>query len=301
MRSVPVVDLGGRSGRSVADDRAVVDAVHRALAEFGFVSIVGHGVDPALIHRCYAEADRVFSLPLPTKRACETPEDGRKRGYTSFGVEHAKDQPVGDLKEFWHVGREGVAELPVNHFPAEVPGFGPAMMELFDALDEFSHTLLRLVAAGLGLSVDWFVDQVTGGNSVLRVIHYPPIGAAAAPGAVRAAAHEDINLLTVLPVSTQPGLELLTHDGDWIAVDPPAGAFVCDTGDMMQLVTEGTLPATTHRVVNPSGPSPNVSRLSMPFFVHPRGEVRLDPIDGSRAGPTAETFLMERLRAIGVA
>ncbi|MFZ5475988.1 MAG: isopenicillin N synthase family dioxygenase [Myxococcota bacterium] len=294
--SIPVVDLRAFAGPASTD---FVRTLGAGLEEFGFVAVTGHGIPGELLDRAYAVARRVFHLPGEVKRRYETPEDGRQRGYTSFGVEHAKDTVVPDLKEFWHVGRvESGGDVPPNRHPVEVPEFGVVFDELFARMEGFANTLLEGVALHLGQPPAYFREMVAGGNSVLRVIHYPELGGGVPGGAVRAAAHEDINLLTVLPVSTRPGLELLTRDGRWMAVDVPPDVMVCDTGDMMQLLTGGRLPATTHRVVNPGGP--DGGRLSMPFFLHPHPDWMLTPMNGAAPVRTKE-FLAERLRAIGVA
>ena len=302
--TIPVVDL--RDHRSSERREAFVRALGAGLEEFGFVAVAGHGIDEVLLERAYGVAREVFALPEGVKQGYETPEDGRQRGYTSFGVEHAKDVAVPDLKEFWHIGRRLAAghplsvEVPDNRFPSQVPAFGEVFSELFLQMEDFANRLLDAVGEYLGRTPDFFRDMVTDGNSVIRVIHYPDMGDRYVPGAVRAARHEDINLMTVLPASTQPGLELLTRDGTWMAVQTPPGVMVCDTGDMMQLLTEGRLPATTHRVVNP--PVPDGGRLSMPFFLHPHPNHVLRSMhseDGE--GVLARDFLKQRLEAIGVA
>jgi len=296
---VPVLDMARFA--ATRDDPGFVADLDEALSTWGFVGLVGHGVSDELVVRCEAATRALFALPEAVKRAHETPDDGRQRGYTGLGVEHAKDADTGDLKEFWHVGRDGVPELPANRFPDEVPELAAAATALFATLDELALTALDAIARGLSLPADHFTSRVAGGNNVLRLIHYPPLSSGAPPGAVRAAAHEDINLVTLLPVASEPGLEIRTRDGAWRPVEPPPGAIVLDTGDMMQLVTEGRLPATTHRVVNPPSAAADRPRYSMPFFVHPRPRVRLDPIGGGGPGPTAEAFLRQRLRETGVA
>jgi isopenicillin N synthase-like dioxygenase len=302
--TIPVLDL--RSWTSTEPERAAfVRALGQGLEEYGFVAITGHGIPPELLDRAYATARRVFSLPVDVKRRYETPEDGRQRGYTSFGVEHAKDTRTPDLKEFWHVGRtlpvghpmDG--EVPRNRHPREVAEFGPLFDDLFVRMEGFANQLLEGVAVYLGVPTSYFRDMVRDGNSVLRLIHYPELGGGVPGGAVRAAAHEDINLLTVLPVSTRPGLEILTRDGRWLGVNTPPDVMVCDTGDMMQLLTGGRLPSTTHRVVNPGGP--DGGRLSMPFFLHPHPDWVLTPMTGNAEPVRTREFLHERLRAIGVA
>lgn len=305
---IPIVDLRDFTGGD-ADRRAnFVRVLGGGLERFGFVSVVGHGVDPALLARAYSLAKQTFALPIDVKKRYETPENGRQRGYTSFGVEHAKDQAAPDLKEFWHIGRvlppdhplTLTGDVPPNRFPAEVPAFEPEFLALFGALEDFAWRLLDAVGAYLERPPTFFRELVHDGNSVLRVINYPDLGGPVPAGAIRAAQHEDINLMTVLPASTQPGLELMNRDGRWLPVQTPPDVMVCDTGDMMQLLTAGRLPATTHRVVNPEGA--DGGRLSMPFFLHPHPDRVLEPMrPGYREPTVARDFLMRRLREIGVA
>jgi isopenicillin N synthase-like dioxygenase len=305
--TIPVVDLAAHGDPDPAVRAAFVRTLGEGLEQFGFVAVQGHGLSAAMLEDAYAMARQVFALPVAVKQRYETREDGRQRGYTSFGVEHAKDTHVPDLKEFWHVGRtlppdhplHLSGDVPRNQHPAELPGFGPLFDEMFARFERFANLLLEGVADYLGQPRDYFRGMVKDGNSVLRLIHYPELGGGVPGGAVRAAAHEDINLLTVLPVSTRPGLELLTREGAWMPVHTPPDVMVCDTGDMMQLLTGGRLPATTHRVVNPGGR--DGGRLSMPFFLHPHPDHMLTPLQGDAPPARARDFLRARLEAIGVA
>lgn len=305
--TIPVVDLSTYTGADPVARAAFVRTLGEGLERYGFVAVSGHGIAPATLEAAYAVARQVFALPTDVKRRYETPEDGRQRGYTSFGVEHAKDTKVPDLKEFWHVGRTLPADhparlsgdVPPNLHPVEVPAFADLFDPLFAQMEAFANQLLVGVAEYLGQSPHYFRGMVKDGNSVLRLINYPELGGGVPGGALRAAAHEDINLLTVLPVSTRPGLELLTREGEWMPVHVPPDVMVCDTGDMMQLLTGRRLPATTHRVVNPGGR--DGGRLSMPFFLHPHPDHVLTPLQGDEPPILTRTFLHERLKAIGVA
>lgn len=302
--TIPTVDMADWADPARRAD--FVRVLGEALEGIGFVTVVGHGVPVELLERAYDEARGVFALPEGVKQRYETPENGRQRGYTSFGVEHAKDTLVPDLKEFWHVGRELGADhplhrsgdVPPNLFPGERPSFGATFRELYTQLEGFAGRLLEAVEQYLGEPPGYFARLTRDGNSVLRVIHYPDVPDAV-PGAVRAAAHEDINLLTVLPVSTRPGLQVMTRDGRWLDVTPPPHVMVCDTGDMMAVLTGGRLPATTHRVVNPE--SRDGGRLSMPFFLHPHPDALLGPSQGALNPPVrTRDFFHARLKAIGV-
>ncbi|HEX8439818.1 isopenicillin N synthase family dioxygenase [Archangium sp.] len=313
-RRIPLVNLSHyRSGN--AEERArFVRVFGDALKEFGFVSVEGHGIDDGLIRRTYADVESFFRLPEQVKQRYHVPAFGGQRGYTPFGKEHAKNRTVGDLKEFWHVGRdlpEGHPRRPTsaphNLWPEEVPGFRTNTQALFGALDEAAAVMLQAIAEYFGIDRNTFSDMAQDGTSVLRVIHYPPLKEKFVPGAVRAAEHEDINLITLLCEGTASGLEILTRDGEWIPVDTLRGQIVVDSGDMLSRVTNGVIPSTTHRVVNPPSLAEDNTRYSMPFFVHPYPDCMLEPLECTvtpdKPGQppiTAEAFLLQRLREIGL-
>jgi isopenicillin N synthase-like dioxygenase len=305
--NIPVVDLRDWSD-STMNARFVRD-LGEGLERFGFVAVTGHGIAQWTLERAYDTARQLFALPGPVKSRYETPHNGRQRGYTSFGVEHAKDHSAPDLKEFWHIGRNLghghplhlSGDSPPNLFPEELPSFEEVFSDYFLRVESFALQLLDALGEYLGQPRMWFRELTRDGNSVVRIIHYPPLSEDAPPGSVRAAQHEDINLMTVLPVSTAPGLELMTNEGEWMAVQTPPDVLVVDTGDMMKLLTGGQLPATTHRVVNPPDAEKGEARLSMPFFLHPHPDYELKPIGSSEPGVVTRDFLGERLKAIGVA
>ncbi|EPX61583.1 Oxidoreductase [Cystobacter fuscus DSM 2262] len=313
-RRIPLVNLSHyRSG--TAEERArFVRVFGEALQEFGFVSVEGHGIDDGLIRRTYADVEAFFRQPEAIKQRYHVPEFGGQRGYTPFGREHAKNRTVGDLKEFWHVGRDlppGHPRSPAlaahNIWPEEVSSFRANTLDLYRALDEAAAVMLQAIAEYFGIERTAFSDMAQDGTSVLRVIHYPPLKDRFVPGAVRAAEHEDINLITLLCEGTASGLEILTRDGEWIPVDTLRGQIVVDSGDMLSRITNGVIPATTHRVVNPPSPAEDNTRYSMPFFVHPYPECVLAPLPSTvtpdKPGEppiTADAFLKQRLREIGL-
>jgi len=294
------LDLGRYRNGGDSERRAFCGELMTGLKRHGFITLSGHSVDAALIEASYARAADFFALPNAEKRRyC-----GALRGYTPFGTEHARDNPLPDLKEFWQIGHEAGGEHP-NVWPERPAAFRETFLTLFERLYETGLTLLEALAAGLELEADYFSKRVAGGTSLLRLLHYPPVPDDAPPGCVRAAAHEDINLITLLVAAQGAGLQLLDRDGRWRAVENAPGDLIIDTGDMMARLTNGVLPATTHRVVNPAGP--NVSRYSMPFFLQPRSDVVLEcipscrPADGKIAPPvTVGAFLNERLKEIGL-
>ncbi len=305
-RSVPELSLKAFTHGDAHQRAAFSDAMMRGLQDYGFFVLKDHGVPLELLQRAYGEAEGLFALPEATKRQYAK----GMRGYTPFGVEHAKDSGHPDLKEFWQVGHDPSPDAPAdepfepNVWPAEAPGVRAAFSQLFGALNETGVMLLRALAPKLGLAEDWFDEKVRFGTSLLRVLHYPPLAPDANPNAVRSAAHEDINFLTIMVAAKGAGLELLDRDGTWLPVVTDPTNLIVDSGDMLARMTNGVIPATTHRVVNPTGP--NVSRYSMPFFMHPTLATSLAVLpscvgEGAKFEPvTAGEFLDERLRAIGL-
>ena len=307
MARVGTVDLGGFAQGSPAREAAGRAAL-AAFQDSGFLILTGHGVAPDLIGEAYRVAQALFALPPDRKAACA----GGMRGYTPFGREHARDSAVADLKEFWQIGRDRPAGsppdplFPDNVWPPELPQARPVFTALFEGLEEAGRRLLAVLAPQLDLAEDHFDSLIAGGPSLLRVLHYPPVPDGADPRAVRAAAHEDINFITLMVGARGAGLEILGRDGAWHGGMAQPGTLIVNAGDMLARLTGGLIPATTHRVVNPD--SPNTSRHSMPFFLHPRNEVNLSCLPACRARGatpqppiTAGAFLARRLAEIGLA
>ena len=311
-QTIPVLDLQAFQGDR-AERQAFVEQVGQALENIGFFAITNHGVDADLIQKAYQVAQQFFELPDAVKQRYELPELHGQRGFTSFGKEHAKDHPFPDLKEFWHTGRS----LPTGHplttiYPnnvsvAEVPEFDSVIAQLYGQLEACAATLLQACALYLGEPQTFLSDMIQDGDTILRLIHYPPVPPSAHPSSLRSAPHEDINLITLLCEATDDGLELFQRDGTWLPIRAMSGQIIVDSGDMLQQLTNGLLKSTTHRVVNPGANRDR--RFSMPFFVHPRKEIDLTPLPSclSRTGEqkfppiTAGDYLMQRLREIGLA
>ena len=294
----------------------VADELGRSFREYGFAVIRDHGIPADLIARAEELSRAFFALPDEVKKAYKIEGGGGARGYTPFGVERAKDAEVHDLKEFWHVGRElpeghPLAEfMAANVWPDEIEGFRETFTQLYAAFEKAGGRVLEAIALHLGLAREWFAPTVEDGNSVMRLLHYPPLDGPHAEGAIRAAAHGDINTITLLLGAEEAGLELLTASGEWKAVDTPDGALVVNIGDMLDRLTNGRLKSTQHRVVNPKGAAAYRSRYSMPFFLHFRPDfdiVTLEScIDPDRPDDHPEpisshAFLQQRLREINLA
>ncbi|MBU2136404.1 MAG: isopenicillin N synthase family oxygenase [Alphaproteobacteria bacterium] len=293
-----------------ADFEGFAQALGDSFTRYGFAVIGDHPLEQARIEGALAAAKAFFALPEDAKRAYVVGQGGQ-RGYTPFGVETAKGEAHHDLKEFWHMGRdlpEGHPYAPVmppNVWPGEVPGFRDEVSWLYGALDAMGLKVLEALAVYLGLERHFFAPTVDHGNSVLRLLHYPPTSGEGPH--IRAAAHEDINVITLLLGAEEAGLEVLRRDGSWLAVNPPAGSLVCNIGDMLQRLTNHRLPSTTHRVVNPAPERRGVARYSTPFFLHfnPDYEIKtlagcVDAAHPDRYGDsiTADGYLQQRLREI---
>lgn len=281
--------------------------------ETGFAVIDDHPVPADTIDVANAAMKAFFALPVQTKLRYDDRANGGQRGYTAFATENAKGEVAADQKEFWHTGRQATPGspfeaimLPTPCVP-EVPGFDEATQALFSALDTMGQELLEAVAMDLGLEPDWFTPRVENGNSILRLLHYPPQTTPPPPGSVRAAAHEDINVITLLLGAEEAGLQVRHRSGEWLAINPPPGAIVINVGDMLQRLTGGLLPSTTHRVMNPAPERSHLPRYSTPFFLHFAPDVLIETLPGclekgAAAFPaiTAQDYLMERLREIGL-
>ncbi len=296
------------------DPQGFAEKIGQSFEEYGFAIIADHGIPDALIRDAEAKAKQFFALSDVVKRSYAIAGGGGARGYTPFGIETAKGATAHDLKEFWHVGRELPAGHPFrdhmgdNVWPAEVDSFRATFLELFDTFDRTGLKILKAIARFLQIDEGYFVDTVRDGNSVLRLLHYPPIQGE--PGSnVRAGAHEDINTITLLLGAQEAGLELQTKDRRWIPVSPKPGELVVNIGDMLQRLTNGRLRSTPHRVVNPPPERRGRSRYSMPFFLHFRSDFLIEALPGTvpegeqpKWPPiTADDYLQERLREIKLA
>ena len=283
-----------------AFDPATLSILSEALKNHGFFTIIDHGINDNLLDDSYDLAKKFFDLDETVKINYSRPEHGGARGYTPFGKETALGEKVPDLKEFWHHGPQvdGTYDKRIkgNLSVKEIDNFGSHFDDLFTSLNDLGMGVLSAIANVLDLDKDFFDNWVLKGNSVLRLIHYPPVSDSS--NLQRARAHEDINLITLLVGAEESGLEVLSKSGKWIPIESRSKSIVCNIGDMMQLVTRGKLKSTTHRVVEYGEGEPK-SRYSMPFFLHPSPEIILRSIvDDSKDSVSAHDFLEERIRAI---
>lgn len=295
------------------DKSAFADTLGRSFRETGFAVISDHPIVQGVIDRAVEASKDFFELPADIKEKYHDAAGGRQRGYTPFGTENAKGAKAADLKEFWHTGRALPADSPyratmkATPVVPEIAAFDDATRDFYQSMDEFGAQLLRAVALHLGLPEGWFDDKVQNGNSILRLLHYPPQANPPPQGTVRAGAHEDINVITLLLGAEEAGLQALHRSGEWLDVNPPAGSLVINCGDMLQRMTGGILPSTTHRVLNPAPERSKFPRYSTPFFLHFNQDVLIEALPqclaegGKPEAPiTAQDYLMERLREIGL-
>lgn len=309
LHQIPTLSLADQE----RDPEGFAQAFGASFRRFGFAVVTDHGIDPKLIDTAWKATRQLFELPEEAKRRYYSAELAGQRGYTPFGTEIAKDAAHVDLKEFWHVGRDLPAghrfrdHMPDNIWPTELAEFEAIFTDMYAAFDRAGNQLLSAIAQYLGLSPDWFADKVEHGNSVMRLLHYPPIPADA-PG-IRAGAHGDINLITLLLGAEEGGLQLLTRQGEWLSIAPPEGALVINVGDMLERLTNNQLPSTIHRVLNPPPERRHIPRYSMPFFLHLASDVLIETLPGCMDADhpnlypspiTANDFLVQRLIEIGL-
>jgi isopenicillin N synthase-like dioxygenase len=314
MQQIPSVDLRDFLSDDPARKQKFVNEIGKAYEDIGFVALKGHFLDDKLVEDLYAEVRNFFNLPLETKAKYEIPGIGGQRGYVSFGKEHAKGRSAGDLKEFWHFGQyvsEGskyANEYPDNVEVAELPHFNEVGKEAYRMLEKTGVYVLRALALYIGLEELYFDNYIKDGNSILRPIHYPPITDEPKDGAVRAAAHGDINLITLLMGAQGKGLQVQNHNGDWIDAMAQPDELMINVGDMLSRHTNNKLKSTIHQVVNPSRELWGTSRFSIPFFMHPVSDMPLNCLekcidaDHPKAFDdiTAGAYLDERLVELGL-
>jgi isopenicillin N synthase-like dioxygenase len=310
---IPSVDLADFLSGDTTRKQNFVQHLGKAYEDIGFVAVKNHNFSSALQDKLYSEVKRFFELPVETKLKYEIDGLGGQRGYTSFGKEHAKGRPAPDLKEFWHFGQEVEGDDPIkreypdNIFTDELPEFNKVGIEAYKTLESTGREMLRAIALYLGLEENYFDDKIKNGNSILRPIYYAPI-TEEPKDSVRAGEHEDINLITLLIGASAEGLQVMNKQGEWVSVTALPEHIIVNVGDMLQRLTNGKLKSTTHRVINPPREQWHLPRYSIPFFLHPRSEMRLDAlpncIDENHPKQwddiTAGEYLEERLSEIGL-
>ncbi|APY00329.1 isopenicillin N synthase-like dioxygenase [Lacinutrix venerupis] len=313
MTSIPSVNLEDFLSDDPKRKQKFIDEIGKAYQEIGFVALKGHFLDDKLVDSLYSEIKNFFSLPVEEKRKYEIPGIGGQRGYVSFGKESAKGKKEGDLKEFWHFGQyveddpERAKEYPENVEVKEVPAFNKVGKEAYQMLEKTAKYVLRALALHLDLEETYFDNYIHNGNSILRPIHYPPI-TEEPKAAERAAAHGDINLITLLMGAQGRGLQVQNHDGEWIDAIAEPDELMINVGDMLSRHTNNKLKSTIHRVINPPRELWGTSRYSIPFFMHPISEMKLDVLDScvDENNPkqyediTAGEFLNQRLIELGL-
>lgn len=313
MNRIPSVNLQDFISGDANKKQKFIDEIGKAYEEIGFVALKGHFLDDQLVDNLYKEVKNFFSLPVETKRSYEIEGIGGQRGYISFGKESAKGKKEGDLKEFWHFGQyvdddpERAKEYPENVTVNELAQFNKIGKETYQMLEKTAKYVLRALALYLDLEETYFDNYIHNGNSILRPIHYPPI-LSEPENAVRAAAHGDINLITLLMGAQGRGLQVQNNAGEWIDAMAEPDELMINVGDMLSRHTNNKLKSTIHRVVNPPRELWGTSRYSIPFFMHPISEMKLDVLEGciDEDHPkqfddiTAGEFLNERLIELGL-
>ncbi len=313
MNNIPSVDLADFLSDDPSRKQKFINEIGKAYEEIGFVALKNHFLSDQLVENLYKEVKAFFSLPVDVKEKYEIEGLGGQRGYTSFGKEHAKGKKEGDLKEFWHFGQEPdadanlIEEYPANVTVEELDDFNETGMETYRMLEKTGIYVLRALALYIGLDEYYFDHWASNGNSILRPIHYPPIKEEP-KGAVRAGAHGDINLITLLMGASTGGLQVQRKDGEWIDAIPQEDELVINVGDMLERHTNNKLRSTIHRVINPPKEQWGKPRYSIPFFMHPRSDMKLNCLEEciSEEHPkqyediTAGEFLHQRLVEIGL-
>jgi isopenicillin N synthase-like dioxygenase len=308
LSKVPTLDISKFKSNDENLVKEFSDDLGMSFNQTGFAIIKNHGLTTEMTNGLYDSIKSFFNLEDEKKIKYYFPELYGQRGYVIKGQEHAKGSSKGDLKEFFHIGNPAISN-PKNIWPIEVIDFDEIGTEAYLTLENIGLTILESIAIYLGLEKKYFTDKVKGGESIMRSIHYYPLNENdVQDGAVRAAAHGDINLITLLMGASADGLEIFTKDKKWIPIISEPDQLVINVGDMLERLTNKRLMSTVHRVVNPDKSKLNTSRYSIPFFMHPKPNMDLSCLDGcididnpkSFDDITAGEFLEERLKEIGL-
>jgi len=313
MNKIPSVNLADFLSNDKSRKEKFINEIGNAYENIGFVALKGHFLDDTLIDNLYSEIKKFFDLPINIKEQYEIPGIGGQRGYVSFGKESAKGKKEGDLKEFWHFGQyvstdsKYADEYPKNVNVNELSKFNEIGKETYQMLEKTAKYVLRSLALHLSLEETYFDDFIKNGNSILRPIHYPPIKIEPR-GAERAAAHGDINLITLLMGAQGKGLQVQNLEGDWIDAIAEPNEIMINVGDMLSRHSNNKLKSTVHRVTNPPKEMWGTSRYSIPFFMHPISEMKLDVLENciDENNPkqfediTAGEYLNQRLLELGL-
>jgi len=313
MQKIPQADLANFLSDNPLQQNDFVQKVGSAFEEIGFLALKGHFLDPELQAALYKEIKAFFALAEATKNKYEIQGGGGQRGYTGFGKEHAEGRTVGDLKEFWHFGQDLDSQpklkslYPENIKVEELEAFNSIGNTVFKRLEKTAQVVLQAIAMYLNLEATYFDPFILEGNSILRAIHYPPISVAPQE-AERAAAHGDINLITLLMGAQGSGLQVFNRQGQWIDAIAEPDELIINIGDMLSRLTNNKLPSTIHRVINPPEKDWGKARYSLPFFMHPVPHMPLNclPQTISKEHPKkyddimAGDFLHQRLVALGL-
>ena len=313
MKKIPSLDLRDFLSEDPHRKLEFVQSIGKAFQEIGFCAVKGHLLSDELVERLYKQIKLFFDLPDEVKTKYEFPEYSGQRGYVSFGKESAKGSKHGDLKEYWHFGQhvEEEEKDKYNYFPNihvdELPDFNKVGKEAYSSLENTAKYILRALALYLNIEENYFDKYIKNGNSILRPIHYPPI-LDDPKEAVRASAHGDINLITLLMGAHGKGLQVQHSNGEWIDAMAGKDELMINIGDMLSRHTNNLLKSTVHRVVNPDRELLKKSRYSIPFFMHPVSEMKLNVLESciNEDNPksfddiTAGDFLNERLVELGL-
>ena len=313
MNKIPQVNLNDYLTGDPDSKKKFINDLGKGFSEIGFIALKGHLLNDMVKESLYDEVKNFFNLSNEIKSKYIISGLASQRGFTPFGKEHAKGRNVGDLKEFWHFGQyvknepELENKYPKNVMVDELKEFNSVGQKTYELLEETGRHVLGAIACYLNLDETYFDKHIFNGNSILRAIHYPPI--TQEPNkAERAAAHGDINLITLLMGAQGKGLQVLSNNGEWVDAIAEDDEIIVNIGDMLSRHTNNKLKSTIHRVVNPPKDLWNSSRYSIPFFLHPRLEMPLNCIDScvDEQNPkgfkdiTAGDFLYQRLVDLGL-
>lgn len=288
-KNIPLIDFAPLTASDHAARSSMLASLRAALELHGFMYLRNHGVAQSSVDAVFAQSRQFFSMPVEVKNRAKPSAKGSTRGYEGVGVQALEAGRPGDLKEIFQCGAEPARHRP-NAWPEDLSEFRSTLLAFLEAARASCDGLMKAIALSLGLPENYFVPFHDRTDSTLRLLHYPPLQDALAPGQLRAGAHTDFGGMNLLFQDDEGGLEIQAADGSWIAAPAIPGTAIVNTGDLIARWTNGQFRSSPHRVANPTGAAANKDRYSFVLFHSPNPDAVISCLEPCQSADNPPRF-----------